>query len=99
PRASYFFFSTDVSVFWPLTSAQRISARSPALTAPATFVASADGIAHVSPATVIDDCDSADTVPFASLFSACVFVGSQLAGPSSTAEPPVALPPILPSVK
>ena len=55
-----------------------------------------DGIEHVNAATVIEVCESAETVPLAELFSMAGF-GAQVPGPTSTAEPPAELP-TLPSV-
>src|SRR5262249_23113403 len=60
----------------------------------------ADGMLHVSPATVIDAAEIAVIVPRASLFSGfgCE-AGAHLPGPTSTAEPPAVPPPSLPLVK
>ena len=53
------------------------------------------GIAQVSPATVIEVVESAETVPWASLFSDVVPDGLHEPGPTSTAEPPLVPPPSL----
>src|SRR4030095_8814664 len=90
--------STRTSVFVPFISAQWISARSPTLNV-ATFAARAGGTAQVSPATVIDIDETAETVPCAALFSVGGRFGTHLVGPSSTAEPPAVPPPSLPLVK
>lgn len=66
-----------------------------------TFAARLDGMVHVRPPTVIEVELSADTLPRASLVSVIGFPGfdgAHLAGPISTAEPPVVLPPIFPLV-
>ena len=62
-----------------------------------TRIAMLDGIVQVRAATVIEDCESAEIVPFAELFSTAGF-GRQVPGPISTADPP-ADPPILPALK
>src|SRR5438093_11082570 len=85
-------------MFVPFMSAQWISARSPTLNVP-TLAARAGGTAQVSPATVIDIDETAETVPRAALFSVAGRFGTHLVGPSSTAEPPAVVPPSLPFVK
>jgi hypothetical protein len=85
-------------MFVPFMSAQWISARSPTLNA-ATFAARAGGTAHVSPATVMDIDETAETVLRAALFSVGGRFGTHLVGPSSTAEPQAVPPPSLPLAK
>jgi hypothetical protein len=80
-----------------LISLQWISARSPTLKRLFTCAAMFDGIEQVKPATVIETCESAETVPLAALVSTPGF-GRHVPGPTSTAEPPAELP-SFPSVK
>jgi hypothetical protein len=87
-----------VSVLVPLTSEQRISALSPVFSLAFTSADLSAGIAQVSPATVIELAESAETSPCASLFSDVVVDDLHEPAPSATAEPPEVPPPSLPPV-
>jgi hypothetical protein len=54
-----------------------------------------DGIEHINAATVIEVCESAETVPVAELFS-MAGLGAHVPSPTSPAEPPAELRPCLP---
>src|SRR5581483_9023073 len=77
------------------TSSQRISTRSFTLYFELTSADIEPGTLHVSPATVIDVCESAEIVPRASLRSGFGCDGLQEPPPTSTAAPPVVPPPSL----
>src|SRR5579872_5676235 len=85
------------SVLTPLTIEHLIVARSPTLT-PLSLATRSPVTAHVSPPTVIDVEETAETVPCASLRSVIALVLAHRPAPSSTAEPPAVLPPIFPAV-